>query len=555
MSCSFKSSKSDYPYITPDEELHFKLIEDFKCVSKNARNLLQKVIDEDAQKNKQLEKYKNKIRGPNWYEELTERQVAAANLLFTALRKETLDYQLKRTKHVLWGISINPLPNKNQLTKAIKFAKNSDLAFLWYLYHKVYHSFHETCTQRKYSLNERVILSCICHLDMLVTLRELDKILPKPNMSKIIKTDKRFNKKKVKYSHILPPRPVPPLSIYEMYKDPFYVIENESNRWFSRESLVFSTSHCIVKKILTEEISKIGTNTSSPDEKILCGKHHKESSKFYQLMKYLMDENENIDFKENSHRHLSISDREIEYGMFLEFQKWEDEFKQNVENADTDIIMKTLLNQILNNSFNQRYIHLCNKCEDLSTSNDGNTLSEYEKDDDEDMIIYSKTSYNPLIIKYFQRPSIDGSHPLTFDYEKIFSIDFLYDHGVVKNSINTALKLNKYLTEDNAITVCLRDMWQTKLKEWNEKRQADIEERQKRVVADVGRIGKNKEKILKLLREAIDLMRKNPKFVLAALPQCHRLPILREWILQRYGVKYIDQNLIKTKYGMDGKYL
>ena len=433
------------------------------------------------------------------------------------------------------------------------------MAFLWYLYHKVYHSYHETCTQRKYSLNERVILSCICHLDMLVTLRELDKILPKPNMSKSIKTDKRFKKKKAKYSHILPPRPVPPLSIYEMYKDPFYVIENESNRWFSRESLVFSNSHCIVKKILADEISKIGTNTSSPDEKILCGRHLKESPKFYQLMKYLMEENENIDFKENSHRHLSIPDREIEYGMFLEFQKFEDEFKQNVENTDTDIIMKTLLTQILNNSFNQRYIHLCNKCEDLSTPNDGNALPEYENDDDDDDInIYIKTSksssYNPLIIKYFQRPSIDGSHPLTVDYEKIFSIDFLYDHGVVKNSINTALKLNKYLTEDNAITACLRDMWQTKLKEWNEKRQADIEERQKRVVADVSRIGKNKEKILKLLREAIDLMRKNPKFVLAALPQCHRLPILREWILQRYGVKYIDESLIKTKYGMDGKY-
>lgn len=50
MSCSFKIRKSDYPYITPDEELRFKLIEDFKCVSKNARNLLQKVIEEDAQK-------------------------------------------------------------------------------------------------------------------------------------------------------------------------------------------------------------------------------------------------------------------------------------------------------------------------------------------------------------------------------------------------------------------------------------------------------------------------------------------------------------------------
>jgi len=486
--------------------------------------------------------------------------VAAANLLFSALRDDSLDYQLKRAKHVLWGIGINPLPNKNQLTKAIKFSRNSDLAFLWFLYHKVYHSYHETCTQRKYSLNERIILSCICHLDMLVTLRELDKILPKPIMNKNVKTHNRIKKKKVKYPHVLPPRPVPQLSIYEMYKNPFYVIENESNRWFSKEFLVFSNSHCIAKNILAEEISKASNNLSSMDGKNLCARHLNESSKFYQLMKSLMEENENISFKENIHRHLSILDREIEYGMFLEFQKWEYKFKQNFGNTEMDIIMKTLLTQILDDAFNRRYFHLCKKCEDLSIPNDENTFSEYEKDDnDSDTNIYNKipksSSYNPLIIKYFERPSVDGSHPLTFDYEKIFSIDFLYDHGVVKNSINTALKLNKYLTEDNAITACLRDMWQTKLKEWNEKRQEEIEERQKRVVADFSKIGKNKEKIFNLLQEAIALMRKNPKFVLAALPQCHRLPILREWILQRYGVKYIDERLIKSKYGMDGKYL
>jgi hypothetical protein len=244
--------------------------------------------------------------------------------------------------------------------------------------------------------------------------------------------------------------------------------------------------------------------------------------------------------------------------MFLKFQKLEDTLQQDLESTEMNIIMKTLLTQILNNSFNQRYIHLCKGCEDGFCSNDENIFSGYDKvDDDTEIynIISKKSTYNPSIIKYFQRPSIDCSHPLTFDYEKIFSIDFLYDHGVVKNSINTALKVNKYLTEDNAITACLRDMWQTKLKEWNEKRQAEIEERQKRVVADISRIGKNKEKILKLLREAIDVMRNNPKFVLAALPQCHRLPILREWILQRYGVKYIDKNSTKTKYGINGKYI
>lgn len=470
-------------------------------------------------------------------------------MLFTALIDDGINCQLIRVKHVLIGIGIKPLPPKSQLIKAIKFSRSSDLAFLWFLYDSIYRTADDHCSQKKYSFNERVILSCICHLDMLVTFRELDKILPKPDASC---NSREIIQKKHKYSHILPPKPVPPLDIYEIYKDPFYVIENESNRWFAIEGLVQSESYCIAQKILAEEISKIPKTLQN--SKSLCAQHLKESSKFYQTMKKLTHENQQKDFLEENHKHLSIFERGIAYGMFVEFQKYEKEFNEKSERIETEIIVKSLLHQVINNSFNRRFIHLCEKCEEMSHPN-SHEKYEFPSDDDDICNKIPKTSsYDPSIVKYYQRPSIDGNHPLSFDYEKIFSLDVINDYGVVKNSINTALKLDKYLTVDNAITTCLRDMWRITLKKWNEKRQADIEERQQRVVANCSEFGKNKEKILKLLREAIAIMRKNPKFVLAALPQCHRLPILREWILQRYGFKYIDQSLIKNKYGMDGKY-
>lgn len=88
----------------------------------------------------------------------------------------------------------------------------------------------------------------------------------------------------------------------------------------------------------------------------------------------------------------------------------------------------------------------------------------------------------------------------------------------MKNSINAALQLDKHLTEDNAITVCLQDMWQLELKLWNEKRQNELEEKQQRVVADCDKIGKSKQKVFNLLSKGISLMRKNPKFVLASMP-------------------------------------
>lgn len=42
----------------------------------------------------------------------------------------------------------------------------------------------------------------------------------------------------------------------------------------------------------------------------------------------------------------------------------------------------------------------------------------------------------------------------------------------------------------------------------------------------------------RMLFDAFQYLRKNPKFVWAQLPEAHRIPLLREWIAQRFGKKY-----------------
>jgi Domain of unknown function (DUF4770) len=76
--------------------------------------------------------------GPGWYQELSENQIAAANLVFSAIQDDDIKCQLKRVKHVLTAIGIFPLPKPFQVNVALKFAKNNDLAFLWFLYESIY---------------------------------------------------------------------------------------------------------------------------------------------------------------------------------------------------------------------------------------------------------------------------------------------------------------------------------------------------------------------------------------------------------------------------------
>lgn len=50
----------------------------------------------------------------------------------------------------------------------------------------------------------------------------------------------------------------------------------------------------------------------------------------------------------------------------------------------------------------------------------------------------------------------------------------------------------------------------------------------------------------KMLRDAFDYMKNNPKFVWAQLPDAYKLPMLREWMWQRYGKVYTPRDRYKS---------
>lgn len=497
--------------------------------------------------------------GPSWFQELSKPQIAAADSLFTAVSDETEQCQYQRCREVLSSIGLSPLPKKSDVIAAIRFSRNNDLAFLWFLYKSFFHPCEDIATRKCFSLNERLILSSICHLDMMTTLRELDRILPKPAVKLTKRTVISTPRKPLTYEcpydepvpkpklqpercYAPPQRQHPKFELYRRYKDPSFVIENESNRWYAEQRLLPPEAKNIAKEIICEEISKV-TDLSFDHDMImngLCSMHREEASKFNQLLMKALNKPSEVSLKD-----CDSFERGVFKGVLLELAKTEEEFRNETGQAEKAIEMKTTLEKIAGDAADIKYMHLCENCEKCVRSKE--LCCKIIKR--EQSLINSKSKENieppndENRIKFFQCPS--SASPFEFDYEKIYATNFLNDCGVVRNSINIALGLNKHLTEDNAITVCLKDMWNSQLKEFNKKRQREWEEKQQHVVADCDKIGKNKQKIFRLLSKGIALMRRNPKYVLVSLPDADRLPILREWILHRFGVRYDIKDIEK----------
>ncbi|KAG5684785.1 hypothetical protein PVAND_013998 [Polypedilum vanderplanki] len=513
---NFKINRKDLPFINHFEIYDFQYENDIKCAVKKKNKIIEKAKFEDKKISKHLKKEKLKMK-PRWFNNLAVNQVAAANMICLALQRPTIKEQLNCMKHIITALKLKKPPTEKQLTSAIEFSRGNDLAFLWYLYKSVNKSTDEICSQKKFTKNEKIVLSCICHLDMLTTLRQLDKILPKPSNDRI--------KNKKNPAKIL--KPVPDLKIYEVYEDEFYIIENEENRWFERDFLIPSKQHCWAQRLIMDQIK----NLDQIDREKLF---RNDAGKLKEFLKNLEHENEDKCEITKKINHLTNSEQKITCNFDQQLKETEKDFKNNQKKKETQIVAAALVNQCVDDAFNQRFLHLCEKCENPQMERQKLQVKE------------RSTTYSPNTVKYFHLPS-SISDSFKFDYEKIFSLNFLHDqHDVAKKSINAALELNKYLTVDNAITACLRDMWQKKLREWNEKRQAEIEERQHRVVFDCSSGEVDKEAAFKLLQKGIALMRKNSKFLLAALPQSHRLPILKEWILQSITYTLIPLTLATT---------
>lgn len=217
-----------------------------------------------------VDKYMSAIDVPDWYRGLSAFQYSAARNLLYAIRDDLEQGTSHRVRDILNRIGLRPPISKRNVRFVMKLSRGNDLAFLWFLKDLFY-----TTEEPGYNTNEQLILSCIAYLDLIFTIRGLDNLLPaeqspkkkliKRRMSKIV--IEQLSRRKTRYSKLLsrtkqtaswhkqyelpylerqrrprpygksltarPPDNVLQLKFLEVFKDPNYIIPNESSRWFS----------------------------------------------------------------------------------------------------------------------------------------------------------------------------------------------------------------------------------------------------------------------------------------------------------------------------------
>lgn len=227
---------------------------------------------------------------PAWYRGTSIFHIEGANRLFNAIRDDTEQSTSHRVRNCLLMIGLDPLISRKQIKLLMRLSRGNDLAFLWFLM-----ELHYRTPKPGYSVNEQLICSAICHLDMIPTLRELDRILPQQTKRKRRKrkppapvakrhrniTSKCVEKVDKNFPYFQPlPRPVAygknlslkepnfvvKFDAYKQYKDPNYVAINETNRWYA--TYKFQTGKRVVHHILKSEVDNIFEMNSEELEEI-----------------------------------------------------------------------------------------------------------------------------------------------------------------------------------------------------------------------------------------------------------------------------------------------
>ncbi|KAH8361848.1 hypothetical protein KR200_002994 [Drosophila serrata] len=109
--------------------------------------------------------------GATWFTNLSDFQIQAIGDLYFAIRDDEAQGSVYRTQFCLSLLGITPMVKTRMLRKLILACRCSDLAFLYFLLEACYKG-------AGFEYSERIIMSAITYLDLEMTMRELDRILP-----------------------------------------------------------------------------------------------------------------------------------------------------------------------------------------------------------------------------------------------------------------------------------------------------------------------------------------------------------------------------------------
>ncbi|ETN63179.1 hypothetical protein AND_005117 [Anopheles darlingi] len=517
---------------------------------------------------------------PLWFQELTDEQCAVCDQFLDAIADDTDEQTINRSKGLLRSMGVFPLCPSNIVRTALILCNRNDISFLWTLLELHYMrrdaATADPSSPKNYSTNERLLLSAIAHLDMMTTLRGLDKILPVKAPTEGLKSSekkateaprqhppgsspylKRHTVKKTGYT--VPVRFQPHkdefLERYERYRDPEYVIRNEATRWFARYNSRRSLSSG--ERYLFSSETETETGTESTEEnsngsaeaiaqrvldgairdlikrvdccQVLCPKHHAVSDEKCAELRTLLQRD-------------SPTRAALMEAVEAVRTKWAEEERPKQKPYDhVDDLLK----------------HVIDKAVTLAILDPGNDCTEcrqrYEMqqallqgeqcvclpDDNAAPAILSASASKGLYFRFQDWPV-----PFKFDYRKILGSS--HDARCpIKDTIKRAFDLqgssSGSTTTSEGIERFVKMTWKEELNHWEEQMEESRKLAKNRTIEprnplDVNDIDtKNPRELKQLLKRALNELAKNPKYILATFPDAYKLPILVAWIRYRYA--------------------
>lgn len=157
----------DETWLQRQEELQKIFKKEFKKFVKRRRN-------RDKCINDYHHSVIQRLCGPEWYQELSPKQIKTVNTLQDCIANDLKNSTFCLTKDAIAQLGLVCRPHHKKIELALRYSCGCPVEFLFILYQML------EPKRKKYSLNDRLLLSAVVHLTMAHTLRELHVRIPSP---------------------------------------------------------------------------------------------------------------------------------------------------------------------------------------------------------------------------------------------------------------------------------------------------------------------------------------------------------------------------------------
>ncbi|XP_039492918.1 uncharacterized protein LOC120452653 isoform X2 [Drosophila santomea] len=490
----------------------------------------------------------------SWYRGLSLDQMQAADDLGMALQ-----FDIRSVRDCLLRLGLSPLVRRRQLVRIVRLSRGQNLAFLFFLFQEHYDT-GGSCG--KYTVNAQLLLSAIAYLDLPATFRALDKVLPLhgnlSGESKVPMEDQQKLPRPMtvrRSKQYLSESPLLRIQIPNEVGDP----KEDEDRWFADFQLhpIQRTVKAVINYELCHLFDHIDEVAPDPAQEArdLCEFHQETRSQ--ERKAFLQEQRrrylEMIDLEGSEKR---LTRERITYHLNRDVDKYLLKFGDKGWSPRVPAFRKTgcvACNELVHVSLETPPQVLLLEGEGGRLYDRSGALMRLCAGEDGKKNVLTKDKVSKVKPKYFTAP--ENHRPFAFNYEQIFKMgsqQYLDTHDVLRNSLMNALTDENHEQRqgvalgirsshiNEAVARCVRKIFEKSLLAVPTTPTPKVSS--ERLVYNRERINPDDDKFMdQMLSDGFEVLRRDPKLVLASLHNGHQIPEVREWACRRFGKRYGPQ--------------